>query len=242
LRRLIERGATPDVFIAVILDDADLLRRLLESDPEAISRRPLEPGNPWIPTAPGAHIYSYTIGNVALHQVATDHARESAYRLLWDKSTPGQRLAMVAWRGDREAARKLLGDNPNLISSLGPEDRRMLPDAAWRRKTECVKLMLELGFDPNVRGGEASAAIDRAAFHGFDDVIDAILPYHPDLTVRNAYGGTPLGACIYGSMHGWRKDGDYPRSVRLLLEAGAIPPESIAGSPEVQAVLREFMA
>ena len=241
LRRLIERGATPDVFTAVILDDTDLLNRLLESDLGAISRRPLDPGNPWIPAAPGAHIYSYTIGNVALHQLATHHGREKTYRLLWERSGPGLRLVMAAWRGDREAAQMLLAENPNRLPTLGSHDLRLLPDAAWARKTDCVRLLLELGFDPNIRGGEASTAIDRAAFHGFDDVIEAILPYQPDLTVRNAYGGTPLGACIYGSIHGWRKDGDYPRSVRLLLDAGAPPPETVSGSPEVQAVLREYV-
>jgi len=241
LRRLIERGATADVFTAVILDDAELLDRLLNTDPPAISRRSLDSGNPWIPAAPGGHIYTYTIGNVAPHQLASDHRRENADALLWEKSSPGLRLAMAGWRGERELAQSLLAEHPGLLATLRPEDLRMLPDAAWQHRTDCVKLLLELGFDPNIRGGEASTAIDRAAFHGFDDVIQAILPYSPDLTVRNAYGGTPLGACIYGSMHGWRKDGNYPRSVKLLLGAGAAPPDAISGSPEVQAVLREYV-
>jgi hypothetical protein len=241
LRRLIERGATPDIFTAVILDDAELIARILADDPGAISRRTLELGNPWIPQAPGSHIYTYTIGNVLPHQVASDHSRDAAYRHLWEQSPPGLRLAMAAWKGDRDATLGLVADNPGLVASLSQCELRMLPDAAWQHKTETVKLLLELGIGPNIRGGEESVAIDRAAFHGFDDVIEAILPYNPDLAVRNAYGGTPLGACIYGSLHGWRNDGNYPRSVRLLLEAGATPPEQVSGSPGVQAVLREYM-
>ena len=58
LRRLVERGATQDVFTAAALDDVEMLGQLLDTDPGAISRLALEPGNPWIPSAPGGAAYT----------------------------------------------------------------------------------------------------------------------------------------------------------------------------------------
>jgi len=240
LRRLVERGATQDVFTAAALDDVETLSQLLDADPGAISRRALEPGNPWIPSAPGGAAYTYNIGNTLPYMLAAHLGNEGARRLLWERATPAQRLSWAAWSADRDLALSIQAENPGVLDQLSPRELRVLPDAAWLRRLDAVQLCLELGFDPNARGDDASAAIDRAAFHGFDNVIEAILPYRPDLTVRNAFGGTPLGACLYGSLHSWRKDGDFPRSVRLLIEAGAVLPERPSGSPEVRAVLAEF--
>ncbi|HSI72591.1 MAG TPA: ankyrin repeat domain-containing protein [Fimbriimonas sp.] len=221
LRRLLERGATPDVFTAVVLEDLSMLGRMLDEDPGALERATGEAGNPMIPQAPGAHIYTYTLGFVRPDQVAS----ETVYQFLFDRGTYRQKLIFALWRGDRKAAHALLEEDPPLVQKLTEKDRKLLPQAAWVRNTSAVRLMLEVGFDPNIRGAENSTAIDRAAFHGFDDVIEAILPYGPDLTVRNAYGGTPLSCCRYGQVHGWRKDGDYVRSIELLLAAGARGPE-----------------
>jgi ankyrin repeat protein len=240
LRRLVERGATQDVFTAAALDDVETLGQLLDTDPGAISRRALEPGNPWIPSAPGGAAYTYNIGNTLPYMLAAHLGNEDARRLLWERATPAQRLSWAAWSADRDLALSILAENPGVLDQLSHGELRVLPDAAWLRRLDAVRLCLELGFDPNARGDDASAAIDRAAFHGFDDVIEAILPDRPDLTVRNTFGGTPLGACLYGSLHSWRKDGDFPRSVRLLIEAGAVLPEKPSGSPEVRAVLAEF--
>jgi len=240
LERLVYHGATQDVFTAVMLQDLETLAALLDADPDALRRRTGDPGNPWIPEAPGAHAYIYSIANVRPHQVASHFERHEAYRLLWDRSDASLRLSMAGWAGDAEAAGELLRLHPDLAKSLTREDHALLASAAWVRKLDSVRLMLELGFDPNVPGDEDSTPIDRAAFHGFDDIIEAILPYGPDLALRNVYGGTPLGACMYGSVHGWRKDGNYPRSVRLLLEAGSQVPSQVGGSAEVRAVLAEF--
>ncbi len=234
LRRLLERGATSDVFIAARLGDTEALNAMLDVDPDAIGRLTSEPGNPWIPMAPGAHIYTYTLGDVTLAQVATKYGHENAYNLLFERASPNQRLLFACWRGDRDVVHNLLRENPNLVATLSPHDQKLLPLAAWNRNTRAVKLTLEIGFDPNVRGADESTAIDRAAFHGFDDVIEAVLPFNPDLTVVNAYGGTPVSCCIYGSIHSWRKDGNFPRSLELMLKAGAPFPAEISGSKAVR--------
>ncbi|MEZ0324663.1 MAG: hypothetical protein ACAH95_02050 [Fimbriimonas sp.] len=241
LRRMLERGAIPDVFMAARLGDAEMLERMLNEDPGALSRATGEPGNPRVPVAPGAHIYTYTLGFVMLFQVADRFGHAHIYRLIYYRASTEQRLLMSCWRGDEDIVRQLVADHPGLVESIAPAYQKLLPLAAWNHNTKAVRLMLEIGFDPNVRGGEESTAIDRAAFHGFDDVIEAILPYKPDLSVMNVYGGTPLSCCLYGSMHSWRKDGDFARSARLLVEAGAPLPPKAAESPEVQAALAKLV-
>jgi len=238
-RRLWERGATPDVFSAAVLGEVSVLEHLLDEDPAAISRRTSEPGNPWIPSAPGRHIYLYEIGAVQLHQVASHFEQKAVYELLWERSNPALRLTMAAWRGDRDAALQVVEDNPGLIATLSEDDMQMLPDAAWNRQIDTVKLLLEVGFDVNTVNSEKMGAAHNGAFHGFDDVVEAILAYQPDLTLRNAYGGNPIGTCIYGSMNDWRKDGNHARCVELLLEAGSPLPDRFAGTPEVKAVLEQ---
>jgi ankyrin repeat protein len=45
------------------------------------------------------------------------------------------------------------------------------------------------------------------------------------MEVKNTYGGTPLGAALWGATYFKDLEGDYPTVVQQLLEAGA-PPSS----------------
>jgi len=186
-----------------------------------------------IPEAPGMPIYTYNIGLGRPFQTAHDHGKAAASRAIDGRSSPSQQLLSACWRADRDTAKGLADE----VRNLSPQDMAILAEAAWGRRLEAVSLMLELGFDPNATGVHHSSPLDRAAFHGFDDVIETVLRYAPSLTIENEFGGTPLTACVYGSLHSWRKDGDFPRSVELLLAAGAPRPEKLRGSPEVNAVL-----
>lgn len=63
----------------------------------------------------------------------------------------------------------------------------------------------------------------------------------PDRT----YGGTPLDQCLYGSLHGWHcATGDFPTTLRLLLEAGERPDRrsSRVARDDVDEVLRTQLA
>lgn len=236
-KRLLERGATPDVFSATVLEETTILATLLDADPGALTRRTTDAGNPWIPQPQGGPIYLYTIGSKQPHQVATDFKRDAVYQLLWERSSPALRLAMAGWRADVDAARRVLSEDPGVIGKLTAAEMQVLPDAGDARRTDTVRLLLEVGFDPNVQNPDQFTAISRAAFHGFDDVVEVILRYRPDLTLKNRYGGTPLGTCMYGSVHGWRTDGNHARCVELLIEAGSPLPNSQGGNPAVMAVL-----
>jgi hypothetical protein len=105
---------------------------------------------------------------------------------------------------------------------------------------------LVVGFDPLARGVEGWEAIRWAAFHGNAELVRRLLQHSPPIGVPDpSYGGTPLGQCLYGSLHGWKKDtGNFAATVKLLLDAGERPdPASLpTGRDDVDAVLREYLA
>ncbi|HWA81869.1 MAG TPA: ankyrin repeat domain-containing protein [Fimbriimonadaceae bacterium] len=239
LKRLVERGASTDIFMAIVLDDLDLVRKHLADDPEALERSVDEPGNPMIPQAPGRHIYTYNIGFARPIQVSVNLERWRLYDYLFALLPPSSQLLAACWKGDREAAEDVLARHPEAIAEARERHARLPGMAAKFPRPHTLALMLALGFDPNVQDGEGFAPIHWAAFHGRPDLIEIILPYGPDLELRNVYGGTVLGTSCYGSLYGWsRAAGDYARTAELLIEAGAKAPEHASGSQELMAVLR----
>jgi ankyrin repeat protein len=107
--------------------------------------------------------------------------------------------------------------------------------------------MLENGFDPHTKGAHRSTPLDRASFHGYADIVAMLLSFDPDppLTHKNEFGGIPLGACIYGSLHGWKTGHpqDHVRTLTLLLEAGSpLDPTVLpTGNDELDAVMRVWL-
>lgn len=236
LRRLVDRGAATDVFMAVALDDEAMLERWLDDDPEAATRMTSEPGNPMIPEAPGRHIYTYSLGFVTPLLAAADFASERCYAVLFARSSPTQQLVAACWKGDRETALRLR----NEAQYLRKREQRMMHFAAKRGRIEATLLMAEAGFDLNVQDDEGFSPIGWAALHGADAIVEGLLPYNPDLQITNVYGGTVLTGCIWGSMHRQFPDSNHARCVELLLGAGAKPPDRLFGSLEVRQVLARF--
>lgn len=107
--------------------------------------------------------------------------------------------------------------------------------------------MLEAGFDPHAVGVHRSTPLDRASFHGYADIVAMLLSRDPDppLLHENEFGGIPLGACIYGSLHGWTTGHpqDHARTLTLLLEAGSpLNPAMLpTGSDKLDAVMRAWL-
>jgi ankyrin repeat protein len=240
LRRLVERGAAVDVFMAIVLDDLPRVRELLDADPDALARRTDEPGNPLIPHAPGWHIYTYNLGFVRPFQVAVDLGRDAIYDELFDRSPPRLRLLAAAWKGDVDTARRLAAAHPDELAELKGSEALLLCDAARRRRLDAARALLELGFDVDVADDQGFTPAGWAALQGYDDVLELLLRHGPDLERRNAYGGTALGGCFWGSVNARGEGASHARCVRLLAEAGAELPDRRYGSPEVRDVLGEL--
>jgi ankyrin repeat protein len=243
-RYLLQRGAEPDIFMACALGDRDLVKSILDADPDAPNRRIGQENNPHVPRAPGMHIYVYTFGdNKSPHQVALKYGYRQLYQLLLERSSPQRRFVAACERADAEMARSILKEFPGIAASLPIQDERVLADAAWENEIESVRVMLEAGFDPHVRGADNSTPLDRAAFHGFIDVVNLLLQHSPPLSFKNDYGARPLDSAIYGSVHSWRRDGDFPATVEALIKAGSkVYPESLpSGNDGVDAVLLRYL-
>jgi ankyrin repeat protein len=244
-RYLIERGATVDIFMAAALGDSALARACLDRDPGCVTARVGREGYAPVPPAPGEPIYLYNLGiHVSPHDVAAAFGHREVYELLVERSPARERLLAACWQGDEAAVRRLLAEQPDLARTLPPQDMRLIADAAWDHNTKAVRLMLDAGFDPHARGSHASTPLDRAAFHGFVDIIRLLLERDPapPLDWKNEFGSTPLSCCIYGSVHSWRGDGDHAASVEALIAAGSPVPEKASGSEAVRQVLRRHGA
>ena len=241
---LVARGAEVDIFAAARLGDKTLVERCLRGDAgcaEArVNRAPF--------MAPGGHIYGWTLGfDLTPADVARKFGHTDVVELIVSRLSPKARLIDALWCGDGDRARRDLDRHPAALKGLEPHEHSLLAAAAWWYRPDSVRLMLEIGFDPHATGVHRSTPLDRASFHGYADIVAMLLSLDPDppLMQQNEFGGIPLGACIYGSLHGWKTGHpqDHVRTLTLLLEAGSpLDPTMLpTGNDELDAVMRAWL-
>ena len=243
-RLLVDSGASVDIFAAARLGDTDLIERCLQADRLAADARICRP--PF--SAPGIHIYGWTLGfDLSPADVARKFGHPEAAQMLVSRLSPEGALMDAVWMGDGPRARELIARHSIAVETLHPQDKALLAGAAWWYRPDAVRLMLELGFDPHVKGTHDSTPLDRASFHGYADIVQMLLELdpHPPLTQKNEFGGFPIGACIYGSMHGWKTGfpQDHSRTITLLLDAGSpLDPTNLpTGNDELDTVMRNWL-
>jgi hypothetical protein len=255
-RWLVDRGAWVDIFLAVGLRDAALVERCVRDDPEALAHRTwhgkyttVHNRRPSTPAEIGDHrgdIYRWVFG----HNVsALDAARMLGFDDIRDQllryASPAERLLAACAAADRGMAEEVASLQPSIVQSLTVEQKRLLPQRAHANDTAAVALMIDLGFDARVPGPDNFEAIRWAVFHGNPEMTRLLLRHHPPLnTPDRTYGGTLLGNCLYGALHGWSCDSspcDYRSTVALLIEAGErVKPAFLpTGLDEIDQVLRE---
>lgn len=242
-RYLVDRGAHTDIFLAAALGLTDRLQMMLQHDPALLSLRTGH--GPYGAQPPSSyHIYFWTIGaGMSPLDVAHQFGHATSVRAMLAFASPVERLLFACQRGDEAAARAVLDANPGLIERMTPQQHAALAHAVWNGSTDAVMLMLQLGFDPRATGQDAGTALHLAAWEGRADMVAAILkhPAAPELlSTRDTYhGGTPLGWCCHGSLHG-RAAGDFAGVARLLLAAGARPSAEMRdASPAVREVFAQ---
>lgn len=241
-RYLVERGASADIMLAAALGRTSDAVAMLQRDATQLDE---QTGRGRYAEQPPSsyHIYFWSIGsNRSPLEVAAQFGHDDTLAAMLAFTTPLQRLRLCCRRGDGEGARAVLRDNPGLMATLTPNDHRAVTDAAWNGDAPAVALMLALGFDPATPGHDAGTALHCAAWQGSGDSVAALLA-HPAgralLTTRDAHhGGTPLGWCCHGSLHG-PAGGEHTRIAQLLLAAGA-PLEQGEASDAVEGVLWQW--
>lgn len=241
-RYLVERGASADIMLGAALGRTDDVVAMLRRDAALLDEQTGR--GRYAEQLPSSyHIYFWSIGsNRSPLEVAAQFGHDDTLAAMLVFATPLQRLRLACRRGNGEAARAVLRDHPGLMATLTPNDHRAVTDAAWNGDAPAVALMLALGFDPATPGHDAGTALHCAAWQGSADSVAAILAAPAGralLTTRDAHhGGTPLGWCCHGSLHGPAR-GEPARIAQLLLEAGA-PLEEGQASDAVEAVLEQW--
>ena len=222
VRVLLDHGAKPDIFTAVILDDLDLLKRVFEEDPAAAEA---QAGKAPFTTkkSNGGHIYIYLFGNGKTpHQVAAERGSRKVLDELLKTVSPARNLVAAAWLEDKEAVAKILRENPNISQEMGSE-QSSITHAAQAGRTEVVRILLEAGLDPKTPGMDSGTALHVACWFGYIDVVNLLLGHVP-LDLRDTHHGSPpLGWAAHGSHWCRNAKGDYVAVVEALLKAGADP-------------------
>ena len=239
-RYLVHRGCRTDILMAAALGDTGLVRKHLDADPECIQMRVSDEFFPMIGSKSGGTIYQWELGwHCSACQVAKSFGHSDVFELLMERSPDEEKLLNAWWLHDEEMVHSLLAQHPMLAAALPTAGRRQLAHAARNNDTVAARLMLAAGLPVDTFGQHHATPLHWAAWHGNAELVRLILPHNPSLeNADNDFKGTPLGWAIHGSEHGWHcKTGDYGATVEALLKAGAKPPETIAGSEAVKAVL-----
>ncbi|MEI7577431.1 MAG: ankyrin repeat domain-containing protein [Armatimonadota bacterium] len=218
VRELLRHGATPDVFTAVVLDDVELMRSILETDPKSASVHVGEA--PFVTTkSNGGHIYAYQLGPTKTPlQVAIERGSQAVAAELQRGARAVDRLIAAAWAEDESLVEKILAEEPAI--EIGAS-ARMITEAPQAGKAETVRLLLRAGFDPTTPGMDSGSALHVACWFGYVEVVRMLVDKVP-LDLRDAHHGSPpLGWACHGAQWCRNPKGDYVAVVRELIGAGA---------------------
>lgn len=220
-RRLLARGATPDIFMASRLGDVPLAIRLLDTDPACVSARINQPGYPAVPPF---NIYCWSIGfGMSPHETALKFGHRDVHDLLVARSPSRIRFIHALLAADQHAANAVLAADPSLLASLTRQEHGHLARAIFDERFEAASLMLELGFDPAAPGVDGGTALHAACWVGSVRTVERILARGGvPLDDRDpTHQSTPLGWAAFGSVHRRAAGGDYPAVADRLVAAGA---------------------
>ena len=220
-RRLLERGATPDIYMAARLGDAALATRIIAADPSCLAARIHEPG--YAPVPP-MHIYCWTLGfGRSPHDVAARYGHHGVRDLLMAKSPPRVRFVTALMAGDEAAARTELDTDASIMGSLTREDHGRLAVTIFFGHFAAAEVMLTLGFDPAAPGVDGGTALHAACWVGNVRMVERILAHGGvPLDARDpTHQSTPLGWTAFGSARRRASGGDYPAVAERLVAAGA---------------------
>lgn len=251
VRFLLQRGATPDIFLAAALGDLALAQQLVNDDRACLAHR--------IGKAPhfppighqrrGGTIYQWTLAfNSYPHQIALRKGHQAMFDYLYEESDETTRLLVDCLLARRAEAETIAAAHPGIIPHLPGADRELLARYCWETNTnyEAVKLMLDLGFPiAHPERSQGYTPLHNAAWSGSAGLVELLLSRGHPVDIRDpVYGATPLGFALHDCLVEKRHpEGEFTRVVKALLAAGS-PLDGVnypTGLAELDQVLRPFV-
>lgn len=201
------------------------------------------------PELPGAdgrspHALAVSKGRTDLAALLRQHGAS-------DDATELDVFLSACLRGDLADAKRL-ASAPGFLGQLASEQQsEAMIRAAETGNTDAMRIMLDIGFPADVRGGAyGGTAMHAAAYAGGAEVVRLLIDRGADIEARDArWESTPVDwACVgSGEKPAGNPRPDWPAAIAALVEAGASldgitlsPDDPKPPSPAVAELLRRY--
>lgn len=251
VRFLLERGAKADIFLAAALGDLALAKKLVSANRGCLAHRigKLPEFPPLGHEERGGTIYQWTLRfNSYPHQIALMKGSHAVFDFLYAESNTATRLLVNCLLARRAEAEAIAEEHPEIVPELSSVDRELVAKYCWETNTnyDAVKLMLDLGFPvAHPERNHGYTPLHNAAWAGSGDLVELLIARGHPVDIRDpSYDATPLEYALYDCFVEKRHpEGDFPRVVKALLEAGS-PLKGVkypSGDAAVDEVLSAFI-
>lgn len=221
-RHLLTRGAAADLFQAAHLGQLELAQSLIEQDPACLNARVNFDGYAAVPVF---SIYCWTIGwYVSPLQLARKAGHSDVAALIERKQDVRQQLLDAAWEADEARVEQIRAAHPDAAARITPQEQLLIAAAAHLDRPRTVRLMIDLGFDVNVRANDGGTTLHQACWIGNVGMVEMLLATgRCALNDRNdQHRCTPIGWAAYGSVHCGHGPRQYEKVIRMMAQTPGV--------------------
>jgi ankyrin repeat protein len=114
----------------------------------------------------------------------------------------GEEIVEAAKRGDLQAVKAILSNDPSKLNALDEEKYTPLHWACMRAHWDVAEYLIEQGADLNIQGGDGGTPLQWAAHHDNVDIVRLMVSKGAKLNVQNLWSMTELHTAIWrGNIH-----------------------------------------